>query len=102
MENEKNLIASATTFLEKEYKINYDQSTGKAAGSVFNMSFSNHHMKSIAHAPDLVGLLFYIVGQFRGTSHFLDNGRLITYDTELQELRGGISSPSFIVELSIG
>ena len=45
--NEKN-ISSAIGFLERKFKVNYDQTTlnGKT-----RMSAKNHHMKSLAHGP---------------------------------------------------
>lgn len=72
-------IALAIEGLENIFRIHYDQPTGKAAGSVFNMSASNHHMKSLGHAPSPVGLIFSVLDQIKETSHFVDNGRLITH-----------------------
>ena len=91
-------IENAISFLEDRYKVNYDQATGKAASDLLGMTMSNHHIKSLGHAPDLVGLIFSIVDQFNSTSHFLDNGRLITFDTEAYELRGN----NFIAKLYAG
>ncbi len=91
-------IENANSFLEDRYKVNYDQATGKAASDLLGMTMSNHHIKSLGHAPDLVGLIFSIVDQFNSTSHFLDNGRLITFDTEAYELRGN----NFIAKLYAG
>jgi hypothetical protein len=93
-----NEIANAIAYLEKKYSVNYDQATGKAASELLGMSMSNHHIKSLGHAPDLVGLIFSIVDQFSSTSHFLDNGRLITFDTESQTMRGG----NFLAKLFCG
>jgi len=84
----KGTVANAIAFLEKRYPVNYDQATGKAAGDVFGMSPSNHHIKSLGHAPDLIGLIFSILDQFTGNSHFLDNGRLISYKADLGILVG--------------
>ena len=83
-----NNIASAIKWLEDKYKVSYDQATGKAANDLLGMSMANHHIKSLGHAPDLVGLLFAIIDQFTSTSHFLDNGRLIVFDTKTSSLRG--------------
>lgn len=57
----KNKIENAIQFLEKEYKVNYDQVTGKSAGNLLGMAPANHHIKSLGHSPDLVGLIFAIV-----------------------------------------
>lgn len=84
---EKN-IASAIGFLEKKFPVNYDQRHSSDIGDLFNMSTRNHHMKSLAHAPDIIGLFFSILNQFTSTSSFLHNGQLITIQTETCELQG--------------
>jgi hypothetical protein len=81
--------ASAIGFLERKFKINYDHATSHATdGAVKNMSMSNHHVKSLGHSPDLVGLFFSILDQFTNTAHFVDKGRLISVNTETFELSG--------------
>ena len=81
-------ISSAIGFLEKKFPVNYDQRYGADVGQAFKMSTRNHHMKSLAHAPDIIGLFFSLVNQFTGTSTFLDNGQLITIQTDTGELQG--------------
>jgi hypothetical protein len=82
--------ASAIGFLERKFKINYDHATTAATGgAVKNMSMSNHHVKSLGHSPDLVGLFFSILDQFTNTAHFVDKGKLISVNTENFELSGG-------------
>lgn len=82
--------ASAIGFLERKFKINYDQATTSATnGAVKNMSMSNHHVKSLGHSPDLVGLFFSVLDQFTNTAHFVDKGKLISVNTENFELSGG-------------
>lgn len=97
-EGNENSINLAIKFLEGKYKVNYDQATGKAANSLLGMTMSNHHIKSLGHAPDIVGLIFSIVDQFTGQSHFLDNGRFITFDANKSNLYG----KSFIAKLFCG
>jgi hypothetical protein len=81
--------ASAIGFLEKKFPINYDHSTTHATdGAVKNMSMKNHHVKSLGHSPDLVGLFFSILDQFNNTAHFVDKGKLISIDTKTFELSG--------------
>jgi len=84
--------------LENKFKVNYDQSVSSSASSVLGITPNNHHMKSLGHSPDIVGLFFSILDQFRGTSTFLSDGRLITMNTETFELRGG----NFIAKLFCG
>ncbi|OCW92727.1 hypothetical protein [Alishewanella sp. HH-ZS] len=83
---------SAIGFLERNFKVNYDQATtyGKNGtdGLVDNLSPKNHHLKSLGHSPDLVGLFFSILNQFTNTSTFVSNGKIITIETESFELQG--------------
>lgn len=90
--DDKDPTASAIGFLEKNFKVNYDQATSNGrngtGGAVKNMSMSNHHIKSLGHSPDLVGLFFSILDQFNSTAHFVSGGKLISIDTETFDLRG--------------
>ncbi|MBE5958736.1 MAG: hypothetical protein E7254_07745 [Lachnospiraceae bacterium] len=71
--------ASAIGFLERKFKIPYDQrGAGDAASWVFDLSPKNHHFKSLAHNPSLVGLFFSILDQFTDSSHFVTGGELIS------------------------
>ncbi len=91
---------SALRFLEKKFDVPYDQrGAGDAASSVFGLSGdtldpSNHHFKSLAHNPTLLGLFFSILNQFTNTSHFVsinDLGNLIELvdaDNGFKELQG--------------
>lgn len=81
-------VGNAISFFENKFQVNYEQATSKSVGDLFGMSLSNHHIKSLSHAPDIVGLIFSIVDQFCSTSHFLDNGRLIVVDTKTFDLHG--------------
>lgn len=90
--------ASAIGFLEKKFPVNYDQRHSGDVGELFTMSAKNHHMKSLAHAPDIIGLFFSILNQFTSTSSFLNNGQLITIQTTTYELQGN----NFISKLFCG
>lgn len=90
--------ASAIGFLERKYKVNYDHRHGADVGGKFSMRTENHHIKSLAHSPDLVGLFFSLLAQFNSTAHFVDGGKLITIDTETFELQGG----NFVAKLFSG
>ena len=89
VEKGKNTTASAIGYLEEKFKINYDQATTYTTeGAVNNLSLKNHHLKSLGHSPDLIGLFFSILNQFTSTSTFVSNGQIITIDTESFELKG--------------
>lgn len=81
-------VASAIGFLEKKFKVNYDQRYAADVNDLFNMSTKNHHMMSLAHSPDIIGLFFSILNQFTSTASFAANGQLITINTESFELQG--------------
>lgn len=85
----ENSIASAIGFLEKKFGINYDQRHSADVNGLFDMSTKNHHMKSLAHSPDIIGLFFSVLNQFTSTATFVTDGQLVTIDTETFELYGG-------------
>lgn len=87
-QGKENNVASAIGFLEKKYKVNYDQNTTAAVGGAFQMSTKNHHLMSLAHSPDIIGLFFSILNQFTSTSSFIAEGTLITIKTDTFELMG--------------
>ena len=81
-------VSDAIGFLEQEYKVNYDQATTDATGGMVKLSPSDHHIKNLAHSPDVIGLIFSILDQFTNTSHFIDDGKLIAVPTDDFELKG--------------
>ena len=89
---------SAISFLERNFKVNYDHRHGGDVDGLFKMSTKNHHIKSLGHSPDLVGLFFSILGQFTNSAHFISNGKLISVDTDNFELQGG----NFIAKVFAG
>lgn len=81
-------VASAIGFLEKKFRVNYDQRHSADVNNLFNMSTKNHHMMSLAHSPDVIGLFFSILNQFTSTATFAANGQLVTINTETFALQG--------------
>lgn len=100
--NSANSTKSAIGYLEKNFKVNYDQTTTYGSngtdGAVENLLPKNHHLKSLGHSPDLIGLFFSILNQFTDTSTFISNGQIITIDTKTHELKGG----NFIAKIFSG
>lgn len=86
--NPERSTASAIGFLERKFRVNYDQSTGADVGRLFTMSTKNHHVKNLAHSPDLIGLFFSLLNQFTSTSTFIADGKIISIDTKTFELQG--------------
>ena len=75
-------------YLEDVFHVNYDQRHSGDVDGLFTMAPANHHMKSLAHSPDIIGLFFSILNQFTDTSSFLVNGRIIHVSTDTYELHG--------------
>ena len=77
-------ISSAIGFLEERYRVCYD---ARYASDFVNCdtlkSFcpNNHHLKSLAHCPDFVGLFFSILDQITGKATIVNGGRLIRLST---------------------
>lgn len=80
------------------FKVNYDQRKPSDVDNKFNIAPKTHHMMSLAHSPDIIGLFFSILNQFTSTSSFISNGGLITIDTKTFQLSGG----NFIAKLFCG
>lgn len=77
---------SAIGFLERKFRVNYDHRHGKDVAGLFEMSTKNHHIKSLAHSPSPIGLLFSVLDQFTDHASFIADGRLIRVrsDSKLQ------------------
>lgn len=76
-----NSLDSALRFLEDKFKVPYDQTgIGDAGKEIFGLSAKNHHFKSLAHNPSLLGLFFSILDQFTNSSHFVSEGQLISLE----------------------
>ena len=91
-------IADAIKFLENKYKVNYDQRHTGDVDKIFVMSINYHHIMSLAHSPDIVGLFFSLLNQFTSTASFVVDGQIITIRTDTYELQGR----NFIAKLFCG
>lgn len=87
--NMPDTIARAIGFLEKRFAVNYDQRHTQDVNSLFDMAPKNHHIKSLGHSPDIIGLFFSILDQFQNTSTFISDGAMIRINTQSFELEGG-------------
>ena len=77
---DKGNLSSAIRYLEKKFKIPYDQNgMGDIAKELLGLTPTNHHFKSLGHNPTILGLFFSILNQFTNTSHFVSEGELITF-----------------------
>lgn len=79
-DTKNNSTSSAIRYLEKKFKIPYDQTGAGDVGRwwIFDLTPKNHHFKSLGHNPTLLGLFFSIMDQFANTSHFVTNSEMIS------------------------
>ena len=80
-------LEQCISYLEQAFPVNYDAryaadldlETYEEVGEkvLGGMRPQNHHLLSLAHSPDVIGLLFSIINQFMGYATFVDNGKLI-------------------------
>lgn len=81
-------IASAIGFLEKRFPVNYDRAYANFKEHGFDMSTRNHHLKSLGHSPDAIGLFFSILDQFLETQTFISDGKIIVLRADGTTLQG--------------
>lgn len=64
-----NLVRSIS-YLEQAFPVNFDARYAAdlkdSSGKIVGMNPKNHHLMSLAHSPDIIGLLFSILDQFTG------------------------------------
>ena len=98
-ENSDNVV-SAIGWLEKNFKINYDHRHSSDVNGLFNMNTKNHHIKSLGHSPDIIGLFFSILDQFTSKASFISEGKFYQVDSLNKnfELRGN----TFIEKIFFG
>lgn len=71
-------VSDKITYLENKYRVSYDQSTSNEFfGDCDGITPMNHHLKSLAHCPDIIGLCASILDQFTGETTFVSKGQLI-------------------------
>lgn len=71
-------IKDKITYLENKFKVSYDQSTNdKLMGDYTNITPGNHHLKSLSHTPDFIGLIFAVLDQFTKETTVVEKGKLI-------------------------
>lgn len=95
---QKGNISSAIGYLEKSYKINYDQRYSSEMQGLLKMSTKNHHMLSLGHSPSPIGLFFSVLSQLTSTSSFLSQGEMVMIPTQ----DFGLSGDSLIERIFFG
>lgn len=74
-------LEKCISYLEQAFPVPYDARYAADLmaedGILANMKPQNHHLLSLAHAPDPIGLVFSIIDQFNNTATFIDQGKVI-------------------------
>ena len=74
-------LVQCISYLEQAFPVPYDARYAKdlnvADGVLKGMEYRNHHLLSLAHSPDLIGLIFSIIDQYSGLATFVDRGKVI-------------------------
>ena len=61
-------LEKVISYLEQSFPVNYDarySSDLLDSEDITSMSSKNHHLMSLAHSPDIIGLLFSIIDQLQ-------------------------------------
>ena len=98
-------IASAIGYLERRFRVNYDARYAadlEGGAGVLNMSPKDHHLKSLGHSPDLIGLFFSILDQFTGKASFVSDGKLIRLTPIENSSRFQLEGGNFFAKLFCG
>lgn len=74
-------LSQCISYLEQAFPVSYDARYTKdldvADGVLSGMTPKNHHLLSLAHSPDIIGLIFSIIDQFTNMASFVDHGQII-------------------------
>lgn len=85
-------------WLEKAHKVSYDAANNAhvTEGLVNGMDPSNHHLKSLAHDPSLLGLIIGVLDQLTGKATFINSdGSFVRVVTDNFE-NGAVTSASSV------
>lgn len=74
-------LEQCISYLEQAFPVPYDARYAKdlknGEGILEGMRAGNHHLYSLAHSPDVIGLLFSIIDQFTNVGSYVDHGKII-------------------------
>ena len=81
MKKKPETLEQCISYLEQAFPVCYDARYAKDLlaedGVLSGMRPLNHHLLSLAHSPDPIGLIFSIINQFMGYASFVDHGKII-------------------------
>ena len=74
-------LEQCISYLEQAFPVPYDARYAKdlnvGENTLAGMRPGNHHLLSLAHSPDAIGLIFSIIDQFTNMASFADHGQMI-------------------------
>ena len=74
-------LTQSISYLEQAFPVPYDARYAVdlevAEGVLSGMTPKSHHLMSLAHSPDIIGLIFSIIDQFSNMGSFIDHGKII-------------------------
>ena len=74
-------LEQCISYLEQAFPVPYDARYAKdlkvGEDVLSDMWAGNHHLLSLSHSPDVIGLIFSIIDQFTNMASFVDNGKII-------------------------
>ena len=81
MKNMPDTIQKCIQYLENAFPVCYDASSKYYVDAdsdvLSHMRPINHHIMSLSHSPDIVGLWFSLIDQFTDIGSYIDNGHII-------------------------
>jgi putative uncharacterized protein CPE1289 len=74
-------LEQCISYLEQAFPVPYDARYAKdlklGDGMLDGMWSGNHHLYSLGHSPDPIGLIFSIIDQFTNMGSYIDHGKII-------------------------
>lgn len=74
-------LEQCISYLEQAFPVPYDAryaaDMNVEDGVLSGLRPKNHHLLSLSHSPDPIGLIFSIIDQFMGYATFVDHGKII-------------------------
>ncbi|PNZ70602.1 hypothetical protein E2556_01340 [Staphylococcus croceilyticus] len=98
-------VAGAIGYLEERFKVPYDARYAKDLGvssEDLNMNPKNHHLKSLAHQPDIIGLFFSILDQFLDTTSVVEQGKIKIIKNPQKENKIELRGSDFLSKILCG
>ncbi len=74
-------LEQCISYLEQAFPVPYDARYAKdlkvGEGALDDMWSGNHHLLSLSHSPDVIGMVFSIIDQFTNMGSYVDKGHII-------------------------